>query len=115
MTATSGAALSQLVTDVCNAGFYNNGGISGNPAFCPNNAGSTPLVGTAHNGFTGNFRAPGLTGSLQVNINFDTLQVQMDVDPFNPASTPILGAILHGVLQVLPNKITGSDNTYGCK
>jgi len=31
------------------------------------------------------------------------------------AQSPILGLILHGVLQVLPNKISGGDNTYGCK
>jgi hypothetical protein len=49
-----------------------------------------------------------------VNTNIQTGQIQIDVDPYNPAAYPILGAILHGVLQVLPNKITGGDNTYGC-
>ena len=112
MTAASSAALSQLVSDMCSAGFYNNG-TAANP-LCPNNAGSTSLVGAPHPGFQGNFRSSDFSGSLQVNVNFDTLQIQMDVDAFNPASAPILGAILHGVLQVLPNKISGTDNTYGC-
>jgi hypothetical protein len=92
---------------MCGLGFSNNGQ-------CENGAGSTPLVGAPHDGFTGNFRSPGLTNSVQVNTNAATGRIQIDVDPFNPAADPILGALLHGLLQVLPNKINGTDNTYGC-
>jgi RHS repeat-associated protein len=112
MTAGDLKAMNNLVADMCSAGFYNNGTLA-NP-YCTNNAGSTKAVGPPHDGFVGNFRAPGLTDSLQVNINFDTLQVQMDIDRFNPAALAPLGAILHGVLQVAVNKMTGTDNSYGC-
>jgi RHS repeat-associated protein len=101
-------AMNGLIAQMCSLGFANNGQ-------CPGGAGSTPLVGAAHDGFTGNFRSPSLTNSVQVNTNTATGQIQIDVDPYNPAAYPILGAILHGVLQVLPNKINGTDNTYGCK
>jgi RHS repeat-associated protein len=103
----SSAAVQDLVNQLCTLGFSNNGQ-------CPGGAGSTPLVGQPHQGFTGNFRAPGLTNSLQVNTNSETGQVQIDVDPYNPAAAPILGALLHGLLQVIPNKVSGGDNTYGC-
>ena len=63
--------------------------------------------------FTGNFRSSGLTNSVQINTNTFTGQIQIDVDPFNPAEGA-LGALLHGLLQVLPNKITDGDNTYRC-
>jgi hypothetical protein len=115
MTGTP-ADVQALISEMCALGFANNG-TSANP-WCSGNAGSTPLVGSPHsapNGtaFTGNFRAPGLTNSLQVNTNATTGQVQMDIDNFNPASGP-WGAFLHAVLQWLPNQILGTDNTYGC-
>jgi hypothetical protein len=103
----SAATIQDLINQMCSLDYSNNGQ-------CPGGAGSTPLVGAPHDGFTGNFRSPGLTNSVQVNTNIQTGQIQIDVDPYNPAAYPILGAILHGVLQVLPNKITGGDNTYGC-
>ena len=102
---------------MCGLGFYNNNQ-------CPNGAGNTPLVGVPHtmpNGtpFQGNFRSSSFTNSLQVNtwLNPDPNlpgSIQIDVDAFNPAAYPILGLLLHGILQVLPNMITGGDNTYGC-
>ncbi len=104
-----------LITQLCNAGFYSNGQ-------CPSN--NSALVGPPHtissgpnagSPFTGNFRAPGLLDSMQVNTSLGGYgSVQIDIDPFNPAADPVLGAILHGLLQVLPNMIQGSDNTYGC-
>ncbi len=100
-------AVTGLIDQMCPLGFFNN-------AQCPGGAGSTPLVGGPHTEFTGNFRSPSLTDSLQVNTNVRNGTIQLDVDPFNPASTPPVGVVLHGVLQVIPNKITGSDNTYGC-
>jgi hypothetical protein len=51
---------------------------------------------------------------MQINTNWRLGEIQIDVDPFNPASTPPIGAILHGLLQFLPNKLAGSDNSYGC-
>jgi len=106
-----------LEKQMCDLGFYNNGGTNG---ACENN--NTWLVGLAHSGYKGNFRSPSPTNSVQVNtgISIDANGnpigiAQIDVDPYNPAASPILGLILHGVLQVLPNKITGGDNTYGCK
>ena len=111
------AAVAALEQQMCDLGFYNNGGSNG---ACQNN--NSWLVGAAHSGYTGNFRSPSLTNSVQVNTgttidaNGNTIGIaQIDVDPYNPAASPILGLILHGVLQVLPNKITGGDNTYGCK
>jgi RHS repeat-associated protein len=106
----SGGDVQGLINAMCAAGFYSNGKCDSN---------NTPLVGAPHTApdgtpFTGNFRSPSLTNSVQVNTNVQTGQVQIDVDPYNPAAYPILGAILHGVLQVLPNKLTGGDNTYGC-
>ena len=106
----SGGDVQGLINAMCAAGFYSNGQCSSN---------NTPLVGAPHTApdgtpFTGNFRSPSLTNSVQVNTNVQTWQVQIDVDPYNPAAYPILGAILDGVLQVLPNKMTGGDNTYGC-
>jgi len=112
----STADVQALIGEMCSLGFANNG-TSANP-WCQGNAGSTALVGSPHTApdgtpFTGNFRAPGLTDSLQVNVNPATGQVQMDIDNFNPASGP-WGAFLHAVLQVIPNQLTGTDNTYGC-
>ena len=107
--------ITTLVNSMCGLGFYNNNQ-------CANGAGNTPLVGPPHkiaNGtpFQGNFRSPGLINALQVNTymgdNGDG-DIQIDVDAFNPAATPILGLLMHGILQVLPNMITGGDNTYGC-
>ena len=100
-------AIQGLIDQMCSLVFFNNGQ-------CPGGSGNTPLVGTPHNGFTGNFRSPSLTNSVQVNTNIQTGQVQIDVDPYNPAAYPILGLLLHGVLQVLPNKLSDGDNTYGC-
>ena len=109
-------AINGLITQMCGMNFYNNG-TSAKP-LCPGNAGSSLLVGPPHAGFTGNFRSPGLLNSIQVNTNIDLGtgdgDIQIDVDPYNPAADPILGLLLHGVFQVLPNKITGGDNTYGC-
>jgi hypothetical protein len=105
-----------LILQMCGMNFYNNG-TSANP-LCPGNAGSSLLVGPPHAGFTGNFRSPGLLNSIQVNTYIDPGtadgDIQIDVDPYNPAADPILGLLLHGVFQVLPNKITGGDDTYGC-
>ena len=73
------------------------------------------LVGPPHNlgpGDTTNCRQVGLTNSLQVNVNVATGTAQLDIDPYNPASLFGLGGILHGVLQVLPNKIKGTDSNY---
>jgi hypothetical protein len=36
----------------------------------------------------------------------------MDIDPWNPAAAPPVGVILHGLFQVLPNFLTGSDTDY---
>jgi RHS repeat-associated protein len=100
----------QFQGTLCGLGFYSNGQ-------CPSN--NTWLVGAPHpepNGqpFPGNFRSPSLISSVQINL--DTAQgiAQIDVDPFNPASTSPLGLLLHGLLQVLPNLIAGTDNGYGC-
>jgi len=65
LTGASGTGMTAFITALCNAGFSSNNQ-------CPSN--NTPLVGTPHqdaNGipYTGNFRAPGLTNSLQVNTN----------------------------------------------
>jgi hypothetical protein len=105
---TTGPAgtVQDLIDEMCGAGYANNNQCGG--------VNSTWLVGAPHSGFTGNFRSPGLLNSVQINTNVATGAIQIDVDPFNPSALPILGLVLHGVLQVLPNKITGSDNTYGC-
>jgi len=95
-----------LIDEMCGAGYANNNQCGG--------VNSTWLVGSPHSGFTGNFRSPGLLNSVQINTNVAKGTVQIDVDPFNPSALPILGLVLDGVLQVLPNKITGGDNTYGC-
>jgi RHS repeat-associated protein len=110
----SGGDVQALINAMCAAGFYSN-------LQCATN--NTVLVGSPHNissgpnagiPFTGNFRSPSLTNSVQVNTDVATGDVQIDVDPYNPAAYPILGLILHGVLQVMPNMLTGGDNTYGC-
>ena len=64
------------------------------------------MVGKAHEGFDGNYRQNTLTWSMQVNTNSGGAQI--DIDPFNPAGG-LAGLITHGLLQVLPNKITGKD------
>ena len=96
---------------MCQSGFYSNDQCPGNGV---NNSGVGPTH-TAPDGtpFSGNFRAPGLTGSLQVNTNVATGQIQMDIDNFNPADGA-LGAFMHAIFQVVPNMLTGTDNTYGC-
>ena len=76
------------------------------------------LVGLPHAGFTGNFRSPGFGDSVQVNtvINADgTGSIQIDVDKYNPAAAVPIGLLFHGFGQVIPNKLTGTDNTYGCQ
>jgi RHS repeat-associated protein len=107
MTGTR-ADVQQLINSMCAADFYSTG-----DGACPNGATSSGVVGTPHDGYTGNFRQPGATGSLQVNTNLSAGAIQMDVDPFNPAAGP-LGVLAHSILQWLPNKITGMDNSYGC-
>ena len=117
LTGTS-AALGTLIGQMCTAGFSSNGQ-------CPaNNMG---WVGSPHSiswgpyagqNFTGNFRSSSLFGSVQVNTYVGTNgigYVQIDVDPYNPAAAIPIGAILHGVLQVLPNTMAGTDNGYGCQ
>ena len=91
---------------MCRLGWAHTGDACGTPADL--------LVGAPQGGFTGNFRSPGTTNSLQVDTNAQTGQIQIDVDQWNP-SDGLLGAALHNLLQVLPNKIGGTDNTYGCK
>jgi RHS repeat-associated protein len=112
----SAATIQGLITQMCNLKYANNNQ-------CPGGAGNNPLVGAPHSGFSGNFRSPGLNNSVQVNTFIDTTNpdpnavtssIQVDVDPYNPSAGYGLGLILHGVLQVIPNKITGGDNTYGC-
>jgi len=93
---------------LCGLGFANNNQ-------CPGGIGNNPLVGPPHTGFQGNFRLPGLTNSLQINIDYTGRRIQLDVDPFNPSAGFGVGAILHVALQVFPNNLTGTDNTYGCK
>jgi RHS repeat-associated protein len=113
MTGTTGpdGTVQGLINQMCQLGFYSNDQ-------CPGSGGNNSGVGpphTAPNGvpFSGNFRAPGLTGSLQVNTNVATGQIQMDIDNFNPADGA-LGAFMHAIFQVVPNMLTGTDNTYGC-
>jgi RHS repeat-associated protein len=76
--------------------------------------GSNPIgslfIGTPHPGYLGNCRQTGLTNSLQVNFN--SAGAQIDIDPFNPSSVPPIGTILHGIFQVLPNLLSGSDTNY---
>ena len=101
-----------LITQMCNSGFNSTG-----VGQC-NNGVNNSGVGPTHTApncvqFSGNFRAPGLTGSLQVNTNLTTGQVQMDIDNFNPADGA-LGAFMRAIFQVLPNKLSGTDNGYGC-
>lgn len=103
----SGGDVQALINQLCSLGFSNN-------SQCPGGANNSMLVGNPHDGFDGNFRSPGLQNSVQVNTNVATGQIQIDVDPFNPAADPILGLLLHGLLQVLPNMIAGTDNRYGC-
>ena len=104
--ATSGQVQS-LMNQMCGLGFANNGMCSSS------NVGPGGLVGAPHDGFDGNFRSPGLTNSVQVNTNAAGGNIQIDVDPYNPASSA-WGVALHSILQWLPNKLTGTDNTYGC-
>jgi hypothetical protein len=108
------AAVTSLNAQLCGLNFYSNN-------MCPSN--NTWLVGAPHTistgpsagtPFTGNFRSPGLTNSLQVNTSVSAGTAQIDVDPYNPAPDSPWGLLLHGLLQVIPNQITGSDNTYGC-
>jgi len=103
----SGGNVQGVIRQMCDLGFSNNGN-----NFCPGNANYSPLVGAPHAGYDGNFRSPGLANSVQVNTS-GQLGIQVDIDPWNPADGA-LGALLHGLLQVLPNKIQGKDNTYGC-
>ena len=101
----SAAVIQDVINQMCALGWANNNQ-------CPGGAGNSVLVGVPHSTFTGNFRSPGLTNSVQVNTS--STGIQIDVDPYNPSAYPILGALLHGVLQVLPNMVTGGDSTYGC-
>ena len=110
----SGGDVQGLMGQMCQLGFYSNGQCSSNNTFLVGSPHTISVGPNAGQPFTGNFRSPTLTNSVQVNTNVNTGDVQIDVDQYNPASTPILGAILHGILQVLPNMITGGDNTYGC-
>jgi RHS repeat-associated protein len=73
------------------------------------------LIGPPHNlgpGGTTNCRQVGLTNSLQVNVNVANGTAQLDIDPYNPAALFGLGGILHGIFQVLPNTINGTDSNY---
>src|SRR5450755_1641366 len=60
----SPAAVTGLVGQLCNLGFYNNNECQSN---------STILVGQPHSGYTGNFRSQGLTNSVQVNTATTTI------------------------------------------
>ena len=73
---------------------------------------SNVLVGPPHPGFDGNYRQMGLTNSMQVNTSSANLSVQIDIDPYNPAAGYGVGLLAHGLLQVLPNLITGGDTNY---
>ena len=70
-----------------------------------------PLVGAPHSGYTGNYRQNTLTWSMQINTNIVAGTVQIDIDPYNP-SGGLAGLLGHGLLQVLPNHITGADTNY---
>jgi serine/threonine protein kinase len=52
-----------------------------------------------------------LTGSMPVQINTNSTGIQIDIDPFNP-SYGLLGMILHGIGQVLPNRILDLTPTH---
>ena len=88
---------------LCNLGFSSNNQCTAN---------NTKLVGPPHPNYSGNYRAPGLTNSVQVNTN--QTGAQIDVDTFNPAAGWGLGAVLHALGQWLPNQVIGTDNAYGC-
>jgi hypothetical protein len=114
MIGTTGAngTVRSLINQMCSLGFYSTGdcqcanGVDNSGAGSPHTApDSTP--------FTGNFRSPGLLNSVQVNTNPATGQIQIDIGPFKPADGA-LGAFLHGLLQWLPNKISGGNNTCRC-
>jgi hypothetical protein len=75
---------------------------------CPN---YDALVGAPHPGYTGNFRQNTLTWSMQINTNIVSGTVQIDIDPYNP-SGGLAGLIGHGLFQVLPNHINGTDTNY---
>jgi hypothetical protein len=68
------------------------------------------LVGAAHDGYTENFRENRLSNSIQVNYNANR-NVQLDIDPWNPAYFPPIGVLTHGY-QVISNAITGGDTNY---
>ena len=73
------------------------------------------FIGPPHNlgpGGTTNCRQVGPTNSLQVNVNVANGIAQLDIDPYNPAALFGLGSILHGIFQVLPNTINGTDSNY---
>lgn len=71
------------------------------------------FLGPTHPGCADdNCRQTGLTNSLQVNVDFKDDAAQIDIDPFNPAALIPLGGILHGLLQWLPNSISGTDTDY---
>jgi len=85
-------AVAALEQQMCNLGFYNNGGMNGG---CLNN--NSWLVGTPHSGYSGNFRSSGLTNSVQVNTgtalgaNGQLIGIaQIDVDPYNPAASGLV-------------------------
>jgi RHS repeat-associated protein len=70
------------------------------------------LVGRPHDGGDQNCRANGLSNSLQISGNTNTGEVQLDIDPFNPASSFPVGVFGHFFGQVLPNGIRGTDTNY---
>jgi len=76
---------------------------------------NNPLVGSPHDGFTGNWRQSVLFDSIQINTNASTGRIQIDIDPFNPAAPGIqslFGLPAHFFGQVLPNFVLQVDTNY---
>jgi hypothetical protein len=60
------------------------------------------------------FKVLSACARLASPINTSANGIQIDVDPWNPAASSILGLILHSAFQVIPNQFIGTDNSYGC-
>jgi RHS repeat-associated protein len=116
LQANSAAAMTTLLNFLNNSGLFSsslNNFLVGAPG------------GDGHLGYTGNYRQNVFLNSMQI----ETLpagqvspgqppgsnpfgQIEIDIDPINPASFFPVGALGHYFFQVAPNKISGGDTNY---
>jgi RHS repeat-associated protein len=116
LQANSAAAMTTLLTFLNNSGLFS----SSLDNFLVGGPG-----GDGHAGYTGNYRQNVLFNSMQIETipagqvpsgqppgSNPFGQIEIDIDPINPAAVFPIGVLGHFFGQVLPNKISGGDTNY---